>query len=131
MLASKQDTLGGKYPIILKNGIANYAEFPVGGLITLHSDENKNFFVEKDDGYYYNDELIIPIDRYRGTLTTTHGRWKTDENGEFVLDENGNKIREIMTDASYSNSYLFNTNLTDENIYIERKFREKVIEFLT
>jgi len=38
-LANKQDTLGGKYPIIMRHGEAYYGEFPVNGLISLHADE--------------------------------------------------------------------------------------------
>jgi hypothetical protein len=73
VLSSKQDTLGGKYPIVLRNGMANYAEFPVGGLITLHMDENQNFFIEKNDGYYYKNELILPINRLIKNYNDTIG----------------------------------------------------------
>jgi len=81
ILSSKQDTLGGKYPIIMRNANANYAEFPVGGLITLHMDENQNFFQEKRDGYYYKNELILPFDRYRTNLYSLT-KYKDDENQE-------------------------------------------------
>ena len=59
ILAAKQDTLGGKYPLILRNGQSYYAEFQIEGLITLHSDENHHFMPLEKDGLYYNDENII------------------------------------------------------------------------
>lgn len=98
ILTQKQDTIGGKYPTIYRNGVVNYLEFPVSGLISLHLDENNKFFQFQEDGYYYKNELIIPIEKFKDPVT-----------------------KEILG---------FNTNLTPNNIYIERKFREKVEEFL-
>lgn len=91
VLQSKQDTLGGKYPYLARNGRAYYAEFPITGLISLAMDADQTFFVEKEDGYYYKNELVIPLDKYEDQ---------------------------------------YNRNLTYNNIFVERKFREKVEEFL-
>lgn len=64
-LTSKQDTLGSRFPRLTKNGQAYYAEFPIGGLISLHMDnEGHTFFHYDYTGYYYNDELIIPPEKY-------------------------------------------------------------------
>ena len=101
VLAQKQDTLGGKYPIIYRNGQVDYREFPITGLISLHLDENQNFMkLKPGKGYYYKNELVIPIEKF-GLI----------DNDKF-------------------NPLGFTTNLTQENIFIERKFREKVEEFL-
>lgn len=89
-LASKIDTIGSKYPTIVRNGYADYAEFPINALISFHLDEGQTFFQLKEDGYYYKYEMIIPEEKFDN----------------------------------------FNTNLTDNNIFIERKFREKAEEFL-
>ena len=64
VLASKQDTLGSKYPTILRNGMAYYAEFPIAGLISLHQDDGRRFFREKADGLYYQNELVISSKKY-------------------------------------------------------------------
>ena len=40
---SKTDTIGGKYPIIQRNGYTNYKEFPISGLISHLSDPNGYF----------------------------------------------------------------------------------------
>ena len=114
--ASKQDTLGSQYPIIMRNAVTNYAEFPVTGLISLHADEAQNFFKlradnKETDGYYYKNELVIPKrklqDNYRRTQTEQTANNKQD----FI-------------------GYSFDTNQTDNNYFIERIYREKVEEFL-
>ena len=132
ILSSKQDTLGSKYPIVMRNGMANYAEFPVGGLITLHMDENQNFFVEKNDGYYYKNELVIPVDRYteESYANMSLNQYNKD-GGKYIgnLQTQDDYVSYIYGQSTKQNN--FSTNLTEENIYIERKFREKVIEFLT
>lgn len=102
-LISKQDTLGGKYPTILKNGDAYYAEFSINGLITFNMDDKQTFLSETDDGYFYNGQLVIPKDKY-------------------ALDISQNQ-QEIKLNT-------YNQNLTPNNVFIERKFREIVESFL-
>lgn len=106
VLASKQDTIGSQYPTILRNGQAYYAEFPITGLISLQMDDNQTFFTLGEEGYYYDDELIIPKDKL----------------------QNSNYRESTNTDQSCSP--WTSTDLVDDNIFIERKFREKVEEFL-
>ena len=96
VLSSKQDTLGGKYPHITRNGQAYYAEFPISGLISLHMDSDQTFFTMQSDGYWFGGEKIISADKYLD-----------------IADNN-----------------TFNHDLTENNVYIERRFREKVEEFL-
>lgn len=104
-LASKQDTLGDQFPHLAKNGYAYYAEFPISGLISFQMDEDQTFFILKDDGYYYNEELVIPADKF-SMFTGTRG------------------------DAKAMAYLPIDTTITDDNIFIERKFREKVEQFL-
>lgn len=42
-LISKQDTIGSRYPLIMRNGQAYYAEFPITGLISFSMDEYQDF----------------------------------------------------------------------------------------
>lgn len=104
VLTSKQDTLGGQFPYLSKNGYAHYAEFPITGTISYQMDKDDTFFVPKADGCYFKDELIIPKDK-------------------FVPEGERDSIKEI-------DLFEIDTNLTSDNIFIERKFREKVEEFL-
>ena len=110
VLVTKQDTLGSKFPTIYRNGYAYYAEFPVNGLISLNMDEDETFFHKIDNiGYYYKDELVIPFDKYE----------------ERDYERNTNCA---LTPIGFTST--FDTNLTHNNIFMERKFREKVEEFL-
>ena len=133
-LRAKQDTIGDKYPHLVQNGNAYYAEFPVSGLITFQTNGNvdidrwendspsgkKNqpypsylnspytFFTPKSDGMYYQGERVIG-----------------DEKFELFT---GERVASGATDSSID--WTISTELTDNNIYIERRFREKVEEFL-
>lgn len=99
-LTTKQDTLGSRYPHLSRNGYAYYAEFPIQGLISFQMDNYQTFFQLQEDGYYYKNELVIPLDKF-GDIDEQH---RTD--------------------------LRINTDLTSDNIFVERKFREKVEEFL-
>lgn len=62
VLASKQDTLGSKYPTIIRNGYAYYAEFPMSGTISMQMDKNKYFFddsVELDFNSYSDENVAL------------------------------------------------------------------------
>jgi hypothetical protein len=48
VLEAKQDTIGGKYPFIFRNGMVNYHEFPLGGLISYFMDEEQLFLNRED-----------------------------------------------------------------------------------
>ena len=40
---SRTDTLGSQFPFVRRNGHANYAQFPIGGLISFQIDESDLF----------------------------------------------------------------------------------------
>ena len=70
---SRVDTIGSKYPFIKRNGYVDYAQFPLGGMISTAMDEDGLFTTkEKTYGdlinYYdeYNEENDIEI--YRDTV---------------------------------------------------------------
>lgn len=89
ILETKQDTMGGKYPFIFRNGYVNYKEFPISGLISYLADE-EDLFLDK---------------------------------ANFLIDSS-------LIDSTTKVS-LYNTNLTGENIFNERQFKLKVLEWLT
>lgn len=117
VLASKQDTLGDRFPHVVKNGYAYYAEFPITGLITFQMDRDQTFFSIGDKGFYYNGELAIPRDKLR-EFDMIRG-----ECSPYV----GEGETGVITDY---NHLTIDSNLTDNNIFVERKFREKAEEFL-
>lgn len=104
-LRSKQDTLGDRYPHLVQNGNAYYAEFPISGLISFHMDSDQTFFTLQTNGYHYNGELVIPRDKFNDQNTYRDGT------------PTGDRLS-------------ITTDLTDDNIFVERIFRAKVEEFL-
>lgn len=104
-LTNKQDTLGDKYPYLAKSGYAYYAEFPISGTISMHMDEDQTFFSLDESGYVYDNETVIPVDKFVG----------------FEEDRSGRRIE---------NKLNYSSSISADNVFIERKFREKVEEFL-
>lgn len=129
VLASKQDTLGSKYPTIVRNGMTYYKEFPINGTISIQMDDNENFFyvqqyydlMRAQDvvGYYYKNELVIPFEKCFSKINDK--RNPCNPNPQYE-DEN----------LVFDNGYVqhLTSNLTENNFFIERVFREKVEEFL-
>lgn len=159
VLRNKQDTLGGRFPHLTSNGYAYYAEFPLNGLITLQMDEDQTFFTWESDGLYCGDSLIAPLRMFEDrdgsrsyvssrdipevTKTWTHkdGYKPGDENYAYQDDEIASSGYRSDTDhpiasdipaaaGSSSPNGMISTDLTNKNIYIERKVREKVEEWL-
>ena len=170
-LFQKQDSLNSKYPVILRNGLANYGEFSLGAKITLHSDSDGSFFMrdeelnnmngEKVGGYYYNNDLVISADKYlevysrekywydySNILKGYHGfDLDTLQEGEDypslpIVDGSdiGNEEEttpfrfkiypsEFTTLESQTHS-KFNTDHTNDNIFMERIYRQYVEAFL-
>lgn len=130
VLTSKQDTLGSKYPHLVKNGYAYYAEFPISGLISFQMDPDKTFLnLKRNVGYFYQDDLQIPEDKFNEQVYGRPARNKptsyVDTDGE-IKETPGKYIDDFKTEPALS----IDTNLTDNNIFVERKFREKAEEFL-
>ena len=49
IMEQKTETMGSKYPFVVRNSLVEYKEFPIGGLISYHSDENLTFFNKQID----------------------------------------------------------------------------------
>lgn len=137
-LEAKQDTIGSKYPTIFKNSYADYAEFPITGLISLKSDEYEHFFRSQrgseSRGIYHKDELVIPSYKYESNVSSTNYQrdyriYKKDkDNPEISVPDLTTPYVKGGGATGWVNS--FNNNLTDNNIFMERIFREKVEQFL-
>jgi hypothetical protein len=63
---SKTDTIGSKYPFILRNGNINYFTFPVNGMISYHADEAEMFCKKASlvisDAYEFNTHTNLTND---------------------------------------------------------------------
>lgn len=60
ILENKQDTIGGKYPFIFRNGYVNYKEFPISGTISYLEDDI-GIFLDKNK-YLKNEETMNLLD---------------------------------------------------------------------
>jgi hypothetical protein len=105
-MESKTDTLGGAYPIIRRNGKTKYRSFSINGTIA----------------YIGNNETILVNDT---AATTTHFLTTKNMNGLF---ETRNSL--IKATSLYDNYNVAHQIDDNTDIYLERKFREAVIEFL-
>ena len=77
---SKKITVGSKYPFIMRNGVVEYKEFPINGMISYYMD-NDEFFLSREDDLNLKD-------------------WE------------------------------FTTDIVDNNLYAERKFKLAVLDWL-
>lgn len=104
---SQVQTLGNKYPFIMRNGNVDYKQFSISGLITALSDENVVQWTHNHPG--------------KGSLQTI-------EKGNLFTSPTS-----VYGDSEdlYS-KYNKENNVTPyKDIIYEREFREKVIAFLT
>lgn len=96
VVESKQDTIGGRYPIITRNTASYYRSFTINGLISFQSDEQNSFYTQDE---IYGDKEIKQL--YKN---------------KYYSQQGSDSSKDI--------------NLDIYDIYYEKKFREKVIEFL-
>lgn len=78
-------------------------------------DEYQTFF-SLDDGLYYNGKLAIPEDKFT-IKNVVRGKCQERQTTHSEVSTNETKLS-------------ISTDLTDDNVFIERAFREKVEEFL-
>ena len=125
-LRTKQDTLGDKYPHLFQNGNAYYAEFPISGLITYQGN-TQTFFEARNSGVYYNNEHILATDKFE---VRQGGRPQAPSSDASTINPDDPSSYKPPESAEGAIDYTITSDITDNNIFIERKFREKVEEFL-
>ena len=125
-LEQKIDTLGSRYPFIFRNGIVNYKEFPIGGLISYRMDENALFMSYEDDLNILSNpnavRLSSPATNNDWELIETLDSWGYNSMAErkfknAVLDwlENGKvKLFRSTTEGNFL-VRLMNVSLTPED----------------
>ena len=108
ILESKLETIGSKYPYMFRNGIVNYKEFAITGLISYLMDSDNVFLP-------YEESIFQFVEKEPRTNTRSKIGVKPPE--EF--DTNKDSINLVLTD------------LTGQNIQYERDFKLKVLNWLT
>lgn len=124
LLESKTETIGSTYPFIFRNKQVKYKEFSISGLISLKSDEQMFFDIEKEvprtasvTGYHGNELVTKKVER--SLDDETNGKYIYSER-QFklkVLDWlNDGKIKMLRTPTEGNYIVrLMNTSLTPEN----------------
>lgn len=86
---SKTETIGSKYPFILRSGAVNYFTFPISGLVSYHSDEAEAFCSKNS--------LCVS-----GPITTENDYNVNLDLNNIVLErEFRNKVEEFLTNGDY------------------------------
>lgn len=86
----KIDTIGSKFPFIFRNGVVEYKEFPIGGLISYLADNNKEFFKDEEDLNIIraDDASRTVTSVYEETFTLVELTNETYEPNQFYLKYN-------------------------------------------
>lgn len=152
LLESKIDTIGSKHPFFFRNGNVNYKEFPISGLISYLSDENNLFFVsdvrfdtpqrEQKVGYklvditkkeYQNQYKFLYFLKDKEYIRVTD--WFETE--EEALNGYNYYFKYYVKKVTFDNlidpnkDCFVSTDLTSNNICLERNFKLEVLEWLT
>lgn len=86
---AKTDTIGGRYPIIQRNGYTNYKEFPISGLISHLSDPDGYFNQPIAQIKYLDNETVVT-----DTTDAINGmNYTTNLNGKNVALERTFKLQ--------------------------------------
>lgn len=86
---AKTDTIGGRYPIIQRNGYTNYKEFPISGLISHLSDPDGYFNQPIAQIKYLDNETVVT-----DTTDAVNGmNYTTNLNGKNVALERTFKLQ--------------------------------------
>ena len=118
VLQNKQDTLGGKYPTITKNGYAYYSEFQVEGLISIEQEITD--YIDADGFKFKTGDYIVGADKICFSAYS--------KDNYFHRADGSDEVGEVFT---YQVNNLENVNnLTDDYYFVERKYREIIIDFL-
>lgn len=115
---NKQDTLGGKYPTITKNGYAYYSEFQVEGLISIEQEITD--YIDADGFKFKAGDCLVGADKICFSAYS--------KDNYFHRADDSDEVGEVFT---YQVNNLENiNNLTDDYYFVERKYREIIIDFL-
>lgn len=134
VLEQKVDTIGSKHPFIFRNGIVNYKEFSLSGLLSYMSDE-ANLFID-------DDELGLTTKSFRNLSRSMTGETEywSYEDGKLVKhssDEAKDYFNNVSTSLEIENRDVIaaarprvTNDLGGYNVAAERRFKLSVLEWL-
>lgn len=106
IVEGKVDTLGGKYPMITRNGDTDYKQFPISGLITQFMDKD-SLFTSKEE--IYGEDIKLLYDNYNQ---------ENDINSmsDVIYEKD---FRDKVIDFLYKNNVKLFRSATEGNILIK------------
>lgn len=155
----KIDTIGSKFPFMFRNGIVEYKEFPIGGLISYLADNHKEFFKDSDDlniiradeAHRYQRTPIKEVNYVEVEVDGENyqpGLYHIQNNGKYVLAnklsfeeyaEEGEEEGEVIYPTFYERRVTYQdtsyetTQTLDSigyNMRAERRFKLKLLNWL-
>lgn len=140
-------TIGSKYPFYSRPGRMNYRTLSLSGVITVNFDPTGTFLANDpnqglywiDDGQIQNQLLVMNDDLYGdANFSRTRLRMKARYGGDYIEELNVQSPGDIRGPKSIYDEYLYRNTVPvisdikqDESVYVERKFREKVMDWLS
>lgn len=99
---SKVDTIGSKYPFIVRNGNVNYFTFPINGLISYHADEEE-LFCSKNSLCVSNQITTAIADTCNrlNAIDNWVGNTNLDDINIVLEREFRDKVEEFLTNGDY------------------------------
>lgn len=120
-LDTKIDTIGSKYPFIVRTGAVEYKQFPISGLITFFCNEEGYFLNEEllyngNSEYYHAYNYKNNINEYNDTIGERIFREKVIEflqNGEIKLFKSGTEGNVLvrLMDVSFTPEQILNRRI--------------------
>lgn len=142
-----QNTIGSPYPFYSRNAATNYRTFTLTGVVSLAFDPTATFLRnDTNNGLWWDNDngsklVILNRDLYgesQFSLSRQRSHELASEQFERIDQLGTGSERDVFGPLSIYDEYFFrNTKIntgesfTDENIYMERKFREFVMEWLS
>lgn len=114
LLETKIDTIGSKYPFIFRNGVIEYKEFPISGLISYWSDDEELFMLKSEMGL---------------NLGMSH-RQSTEADKNSIINTIYSHNAKDAWGAKEIVSHTPTKNLINYNIMAERVFKLEVLDWL-
>lgn len=132
---AKVQTIGSQFPFFFRNGNVKYHEFPLSGLISyIPSVENKIYYPERGEKNIYSKD------------------WENLQSSEVISDQNGlvakfyfdssigyqnyydegYQVNGFLSEADYVKMHeqAISTQLTADNIYREKEYKIKILNWL-
>lgn len=142
-----QTTIGSKYPFYSRNAQTNYRTFSLSGLVSINFDPTATFLRnDKDNGLWWDNDngsklVVLNRDLYGETQFSISRRRLHEmakEENESIYQLGTESSRDVFGPMSIYDDYYFrnitrnlDTSKKGENFYIERKFRDFVMEWLS